>query len=55
MMLRYFTAKTMLLRCSKPGGGKGAFGWKNGSGCGLSIGDTSPTLQTEKVPAVWPA
>ena len=23
--------------------------------CGLSIGDTSPTLQTEKVPAVWPA
>lgn len=32
-----------------------AFGWQNSSGCGLSIGDTSPTLQTEKVPAVWPA
>ena len=32
-----------------------AFGWQNSSGCGLLIGDTSPTLQTEKVPAVWPA
>lgn len=42
-MLRYFTAKTILVRCGKPGGGKGA----------LVQHELSATLSTSNVQTLF--